>query len=259
MTCWSSSAKCTQPVIKAVLPGDGYPAHRCAPFSAMLYSAHAVYGQENTAPRFWANESGGICALSGDALIISGQFDPQELSSLWAITGAAQLRGRKEDVAPLAQHLQKEPKTRPILWLPHGSALRNIPQEPQISAPSPARIYPLLQTVFGLPQNRFPAWYCEVSHKIRHGLGNVCAIEQDGTVAATAGIYHQNQEAALLSSVATHPDHRRRGYAAALCGHLAQSALEQGRCPFVICRDEAANRVYQRIGFAFWGEEWTLQ
>ncbi|MBQ6705977.1 MAG: GNAT family N-acetyltransferase [Clostridia bacterium] len=246
-------------MIKAVLPGDGFSAAGLDPYSAMLHTAHAIYGEE-AQPRFWREEgSGALCALSGDGLILSGRFSSMEdLVSLWVITGAETLRGKKEDVAPLAQYLQKEPQIRRILSADRIGQLSDIPAAGKIVFPSPAKVFPLLQTVFSLPDRRFPAWYCESSHKVRHKLGCIAAIEEAETVAATAGIYHQNERAALISSVATHPDCRGKGYAAQLCRFLAEKAIAQGRCAFVICREPAAIRVYRRVGFVPWGEEWVL-
>ena len=45
-------------------------------------------------------------------------------------------------------------------------------------------------------------------------------------------------------------------YAAALVFLLAARAQESGRIPFVICQSEQAVRVYERVGFTPWGEEW---
>lgn len=134
--------------------------------------------------------------------------------------------------------------------------LRPTPIPPGICEPSPREVYPLLQGVFDLPEADFAPWYCEVSHKLRHQQGTLLGVREEGQIIATAGIYHQNKQAALIGSVATHPAFRKRGYAAALVFLLAARAQESGRIPFVICQNAQAVRVYERVGFTPWGEEW---
>ena len=54
-----------------------------------------------------------------------------------------------------------------------------------------------------------------------------------------------------VSGVCTHPDHRGRGYAAALMAHVAQAILARGEMPFLhsYSDNEGANALYERMGF----------
>ena len=99
--------------------------------------------------------------------------------------------------------------------------LRPTPIPPGICEPSPGRSIRCCRGVFDLPEADFAPWYCEVSHKLRHQQGTLLGVREEGQIIATAGIYHQNKQAALIGSVATHPAFRKRGYAAALVFLLA--------------------------------------
>jgi predicted GNAT family acetyltransferase len=54
-----------------------------------------------------------------------------------------------------------------------------------------------------------------------------------------------------VSGVCTHPDHRGRGYAAALMAHVARAILARGETPFLhsYSDNDGANALYARIGF----------
>ncbi|MDD3192832.1 MAG: GNAT family N-acetyltransferase [Oscillospiraceae bacterium] len=246
-------------MIKAILPGDrGFEAAAAGrdPYGAIHTARWALYGGDSGPPRFWRTAEGtGLLSLAGDTLTGSGSFpDPEELASFFAICGAKQLRGPRPALEAAADLLGLPVQSRQILCA--AGPLRPFPSPPGLCEPSPREVYPLLVKVFGLPQEEFGPWYCEVSHKLRHGQGCLLGVRATGQMAATAGIYHQNKQAALIGSVATDPAFRGRGYAVALVFSLADRAQKSGRIPFVICQNPAAVRVYERVGFRPWGEEW---
>ncbi len=193
--------------------------------------------------------------MSGEALTVSGDFsDPAELAAFCTVCGAKKLRGPRSATEEAARILGWRVQVRQILSGEGAFCPGPLPQG--FCEPSPRQVYPLLEAVFGLPAADFSAWYCETSHKLRHEQGRLLGVLADGSIVSTAGIYHQNGSAALISSVATAPAHRGRGYAAALVGSLAADAQKSGRIPFVICQNPAALHVYRQLGFLPWGEEW---
>ena len=245
-------------MIKAVLPGDGGFLAGVAgpdPYRAIHESLWTLYGGEAGPPRFWQTETGGLLSLSGEALTVSGDFsDPAELAAFCTVCGAKKLRGPRSVTEGAARILGWRVRVRQILSGEGAFCPGPLPQG--FCEPSPRQVYPLLEAVFGLPTADFSAWYCETSHKLRHEQGRLLGVLAGGSIVSTAGIYHQNGSATLISSVATAPSHRGRGYAAALVGTLAAGAQKSGRIPFVICQNPAALRVYQQVGFLLWGEEW---
>ncbi|MCI9406228.1 MAG: GNAT family N-acetyltransferase [Oscillospiraceae bacterium] len=246
-------------MIKAVLPGDGGFLAAAAspdPYGAIHTACWALYGKQSGPPRFWRTAQEGLLSLSGDRLTVSGPLgDPQELAAFCAICGVQKLQGPRQSIERTAALLGWQIQVRQILS--GQGRLRPYPPPAGLCQPSPWQVYPLLSEVFGLREADFAPWYCEVSHKLRHGLGRLLGVLADGTVVSTAGIYHQNGGAALISSVASSQPYRGRGYAAALVWALAQAAQNEGKIPFVVCRNPAALRVYRQIGFVPWGEEWV--
>ena len=75
----------------------------------------------------------------------------------------------------------------------------------------------------------------------------------DGTLVSTAGAFVTEDGVARLQSVETHPDHRRRGMAAAVVHAAGQHALDRfGVRTLVIVADTdgEAIGIYRRLGFA---------
>ena len=75
----------------------------------------------------------------------------------------------------------------------------------------------------------------------------------DGTLASTAGIFVTEEGVARYQSVETHPDHRRRGLAAAVVHAAGQHGLDRlGVRTLVIVADTdgEAIGIYRRLGFA---------
>lgn len=245
-------------MIRAVLPGDReflLSAASPDPYGAIHTACWVLYGSGGGPPRFWRTEQGGLLSLSGTQLTVSGPLgDPEELAVFCAVCGAKKLRGPRSDMEKVTEWLGWPVQVRQILSGQGTLSPSVLPEG--FCEPSPRQVYPLLSEVFGLPEEDFPPWYCEVSHKLRHGEGRLLGILANGKIVSAAGIYHQNSRAALISSVATSLLYRGRGYAAALVRELAQGARKQGRTPFVICQNPAAIRIYKQAGFIPWGEEW---
>lgn len=247
-------------MINAILSrGQGFErkADTAELYGAIHFTRYQLYGGGDDPPRFWITEDGqGLLSMAGEELTVSGAFsDLEELSVFCAISGANRLRGPKELLAPFKKRLGWQIENRQILW-----AEKDCPQSPAESIQEGAlrEVYPVLQQVFGLTKEDFPAWYCETSHKIRHGLGRVLSLVQDGKTVCTAGIYAQNRKAALIGSVATLPAYRGNGFAGALVARLANQARKENRIPFVVCRDPVAIAVYKAVGFSHYGEELLL-
>jgi len=84
-----------------------------------------------------------------------------------------------------------------------------------------------------------------------HRLGRFVGAKVDGRLVAMAGERLQPMGFTEVSGVCTHPDHRGRGYAAALMAHVAERILARGETPFLhsYSDNDGAIALYERMGF----------
>ncbi|HSU02790.1 MAG TPA: GNAT family N-acetyltransferase [Nocardioides sp.] len=88
---------------------------------------------------------------------------------------------------------------------------------------------------------------------VEAGRGQRLGAFVDGALVSTAGVFVTEDGVARFQSVETHPDHRRRGLAAAVTHAAGRHALDQlGVRTLVIVADTdgEAIGVYRRLGFA---------
>jgi ribosomal protein S18 acetylase RimI-like enzyme len=82
-------------------------------------------------------------------------------------------------------------------------------------------------------------------------LGGYRGIFDDGRLMAMAGRRVATDQFVEVSAVCTHPDGRRRGYAAAITATVARGILESGRTPILHVAESnlGAKSVYDKLGF----------
>lgn len=83
-------------------------------------------------------------------------------------------------------------------------------------------------------------------------LGGYCGIFVDGRLMAMAGRRTAIDEYIEVSAVCTHPDGRRKGFAAAITSTVARGILAEGKTPIlhVAENNTGAKAVYEKLGFA---------
>jgi ribosomal protein S18 acetylase RimI-like enzyme len=84
-----------------------------------------------------------------------------------------------------------------------------------------------------------------------HELGQFVGIRIDGRLVAMAGERFVLPGMTEVSAVCTHPQHRGKGWAAALTAEMSARIHERGQTPFlhVVESNTTARGVYERIGF----------
>ena len=89
-----------------------------------------------------------------------------------------------------------------------------------------------------------------------HHLGAFIGVRVGGQLAAMAGERMKFPGFTEVSAVCTHPDHRGRGYGAALTHRVAQRIQARGETPFlhVFPHNTGAIAIYEALGFTLRGE-----
>ena len=82
-------------------------------------------------------------------------------------------------------------------------------------------------------------------------MGDYIGIKVDGKLVAMGGERMKPEGYTEVSGICTHPDHRGRGYAKAITGHITNAIFERGETPFlhVFVNNEPAIRLYERLGY----------
>lgn len=85
-----------------------------------------------------------------------------------------------------------------------------------------------------------------------HQLGDFVGVKVEGRLAAMAGERMRPDGFTEVSGVCTHPDHRGRGYAAALTRQVTAAIQARGETAYlhVYAHNATAIRLYEQLGFS---------
>jgi RimJ/RimL family protein N-acetyltransferase len=78
-------------------------------------------------------------------------------------------------------------------------------------------------------------------------------IEDDGTISAVAGVHYMTSYGTEIGNVATHPNHKRKGYAAACIKAVVNEVLETSELVVLHYFEEnkPAQKLYEKMGFRY--------
>lgn len=78
-------------------------------------------------------------------------------------------------------------------------------------------------------------------------------IEPDGTISAVAGVHYMTPYGTEIGNVATHPDHLRKGYAAACIKSVVEDVLKDSNLVLLHYFEDntPAQRLYEKMGFKY--------
>ena len=91
---------------------------------------------------------------------------------------------------------------------------------------------------------------------------NCYVLEVDGEVVSTASTNGVGISAFQIIGVSTHPDHRNKGYARAVCAALTRAMWDAGarRCVlFTEIENVVAQACYRKLGFSTTDEYWLAR
>ena len=213
-----------------------------------ILSQAEVYGTDRPFCRFWIGEGGSVFSLTDGVVTLHPGEDVKEAALFLEMSPEVHTVRTDGDTAlRLAAGWGVEPKTGTVMrvdksLLPQGAAEECLP----------APLYPLLKTVFGESISPFDVWYADVHHRLRRGAFHATAVKAGDTVVSCAMTVAETTGAVLIGGVATHPDHRGQGLASACVTALAHRMGE--KAVWICPKNEAAEQLYRRLGFAPCGE-----
>jgi RimJ/RimL family protein N-acetyltransferase len=78
-------------------------------------------------------------------------------------------------------------------------------------------------------------------------------IEEDGTISAVAGVHFMTSYGTEIGNVATHPDHKRKGYAAACIKSVVDEVLKISELVVLhyFSDNTPAQKLYEKMGFKY--------
>jgi predicted GNAT family acetyltransferase len=82
-------------------------------------------------------------------------------------------------------------------------------------------------------------------------MGDYIGVKLEGKLVSMGGERMKPEGYTEVSGICTHPDHREKGYAKAITGHLTNAILDRGVTPFlhVFTQNTPAIRLYEKLGY----------
>lgn len=228
-------------------------------FSTKLYVLYNMYGCNGEPYDMWTIEKeralreplGALGCLSGNFTLCTAQeTDYNELAAFLTMRGAVTVTGDFGQIEKLASLLPGAMESACTLQLDKAFSPQNAPLE-MCAAKKLDSVYNLLCRARATFQEEvpYPVWLTEMSHKRRHGFGEVYCLYVDNRVVSTASIVFQDEKNAIIGLVATDPACRGNGYGTALARFTARQAARGGRDVWVLAAHDVLSRFYEKAGF----------
>ena len=206
----------------------------------------AAYGLDAPFLRVYVGEDAVFAIMDGDA-VLWGDSDEARLF-LTMDPAVRRVRTDEKNALRLADMWQAEAVCGSVMT-PAVSMTRS----EEVEALTPREYWEVISPVFADSLPPFDAWYTAVSHRVRHGLCHLMGVREDGKPVAAAMTTAEDGDRLLIGAVATLPDYRGRGYAGKLVTTLAAMGQEQKKTVLLSPKNEGAERLYARCGFAVCG------
>ena len=206
----------------------------------------AAYGLDAPFLRVYAGDGAVFAVMDGDA-VLWGDSDEARLFLTMDPT-VRRVRTDEHNATALAALWQTEAAVGDVMT----------PAVPMARSPlavplTPREYWEVIAPVFADTLPPFDAWYTDVSHRVRHGVCRLLGIKADGGPVAAAMTTAEDGDRWVIGAVATLPDYRGRGYAAALVMTLAAMGQQSGKSVLLSPKNEGAKRLYEKCGFVVCG------
>lgn len=146
-----------------------------------------------------------------------------------------------------------------VLMTLNSDKLAEKPYFPVEAAPNLRALYDVIcqATDADFSVGEFPSFYVDMNHRIRHGCARAYLLTRDGQSASACLVSVESDGAGLVSGVATVPQMRHLGYAAAVVRAACHDLLQARKLPVLECLQELT-WYYAGLGFDKIGDTATL-
>ncbi len=183
---------------------------------------------------------------SADLAAIAGR-----INTALAAAGRRFVSGKREVVERVQPLLQRRPSTVHDQFF---SVCRELKAEVPLGA------LPLVRAAGGADADGIAALWDDTFGKqerlrlrddIERGVTRAALVRapESGEIASAAAAVAESDSAAMIIGVATHPDHRRKGYATACVYRLVEDLRAKGKSACLFFHNPAAGTIYHRLGF----------
>ncbi|MBQ8209803.1 MAG: GNAT family N-acetyltransferase [Clostridia bacterium] len=201
---------------------------------AVIFTRLKAYGTDSNEALFWLsrNESGtinAVCSLTDGIFTYCADetADTQEILMFAGIMGAREITEKGKYILKF----DKSCKT--------GTA-------EDITSENLKSVFPVAFEDAEDSSAFFPDWYTDASHKLRHSLIHGKGVFIDGRCVSVALTSGESNTMAVISSVATLKEYRKKGYGENAVISLAQSLNKE---VYLMTNDSHTAQWYEKMGF----------
>lgn len=220
-----------------------------------LAGYYEAYGAAHSFLRFYRSDDGGqLCVLDGVVTVCGNGFDTEELQLFLKMQSDIVSVCCSREIANRIRSFDKWSMTvYPVMrYEPSKTTAANE------GTSTPRAVYALLNECFEvLPP--FESWYLDVCHRIRHDCCHIASVCENGAPISSAMTVAEHPNGAVIGAVATHPAHRRKGYAGRCVTALAETMLGQNKTVYICPKTDSAKRLYETLGFITCDETVVLE
>jgi hypothetical protein len=229
-------------------------------FNVRVSALIKAYGVGQTFFNVWHQNFDTVLArLEGSFFICEGEkADFEEIALFLGFNPYfRRLVGKADAVAKIAAYLTVRYERRRFDFFefragkPDGFRLPDICGQPVIDAsPGLADVYSVMEKAESadFAVGDFTPWYADLSHRIRHGCARAYLLKVGELSASACLVSVESDSAGLLSGVATIPQFRSRGFAAAVVRRARSDLAFYGKLPVLECLPSLAS-YYCKQGF----------
>ena len=228
-------------------------------FNVRVSALLKAYGCNQTFFNVWHNNFDTVLArLESNLFICEGEnADFEEIAFFLDFNPYFRcISGKTDVINKIAVHLTGEYERRHfdfLTWHAGGSCfcVRNVID----AAPSLRDIYSVMDAAKNddFTIGDFTPWYTDIAHRIRHGCARAYLLKSEGLPASICLISAETGSEGLLSGIATSPQFRGHGFAAAVLKRACQDLDDCGKLPVLECLP-SLTRYYIKQGFEKLGD-----